>query len=151
MENNVLHLPQPPEDWVNQYVGIEFVDGGNSLAGADCWGLLEMVLTQQFKVALPAYDRPTYDDGKERQKISDYIVQMAEEYPWMEITVEEARSGDVLLIRMRGFKTHVAVVVSRGFMLHTEMGANSTLERYDGIIWKNRIVGTYRHAEIAHA
>ena len=62
MGNNVLHLPQPPEDWVNQYVGIEFVDGGSSLAGADCWGVLEMVLAQQFDITLPAYDRPLYED-----------------------------------------------------------------------------------------
>ncbi len=145
---NVLHLPQVPEEWVNNYVGVPFLDRGNSMEGSDCWGLMEMVLHEQFEVTLPEYERFEYGDGSERKRISDYMMQMANEYPWKKIDVEEAKAGDVLLLRMSGFKTHVSVVVARGWMLHTEEGIDSVLERYDGTSWKNRVVGTYRHAQL---
>ncbi len=145
---NILRMPIQPPAWVNEYVGIPFVDRTGSHEESDCWGLLEMVLKEQFKIQLPEYTRYAYEDGKDRKKISDYMFQMAQKYPWNEVPINDARSGDALLIRMGGLKTHVSVVVSRGWMLHTGEGIESVLERYDGTIWKHRVLGAYRHADL---
>ena len=144
----ILHMAIEPPAWVNKYIGIPFADKAGSHEESDCWGLLEMVLAEQFEVQLPEYIRYAYEDGKDRKKISDYMFQMSQQHPWSEVHINDAKPGDALLIRMHGLRTHVSVVVSRGWMLHTEKGIESILERYDGMIWKHRVLGAYRHADL---
>ena len=144
----ILGMAIDPPAWVDKYIGIPFVDRAGSHTESDCWGLLEMVLAEQFGIQLPSYTRYAYEEGKDRKKISDYMFQMANKHPWKEVHISNCQPGDALFIRMGGLKTHVSVVVSQGWMLHTEKGIDSVRERYNGTIWKHRVLGAYRHVDL---
>ena len=36
----------------NDFIGIPWIVGGSSHAGADCWGLVKMVYAEKFKVEI---------------------------------------------------------------------------------------------------
>ena len=76
----------PVPFWAGRYIGLPFEDHGRSRAGLDCWGLVRLVLSEQFGIALPSFAaeyRRTTDTGK----ISDLILR---EVPaWQFVTAGE--------------------------------------------------------------
>jgi len=34
--------------WAGHYIGLHFREHGRTVAGADCWGLVRLVLQEQF-------------------------------------------------------------------------------------------------------
>ena len=40
--------------WAAKYVGVPYLLGGDSLRGADCWGLVRLVLWQERGLEMPA-------------------------------------------------------------------------------------------------
>ena len=42
--------------WVNKYVGIPFKSGGRTSDGCDCYGLVRMVLKNEYSLILPMLD-----------------------------------------------------------------------------------------------
>ena len=43
--------------WAGHYIGLPFLEHGRSIRGLDCWGLVRLVLHEQFDVCLPSYIR----------------------------------------------------------------------------------------------
>lgn len=130
-------------DWVASYVGIPFVALGSSPEGCDCWGLLALVLREQFGVELPDYVASRWGTGAAVGDIGDgagvYASQFAPVPPGAE------KCGDGVLLRLRGAPIHVGLVVRPGLMLHCAQGAATCLEDYRRWAWKNRVIGFYRH------
>lgn len=60
--------------------------------------------------------------------------------------VDVPREGDAILIRQKGFPIHVGYCINAAYMLHADFGGGSRVERWDGIKWKNRVIGVYRYA-----
>lgn len=138
--------------WAADYIGIPFVDKGMDRAGANCWGLVRMVLDEQFGVlGLPTYTED-FETTRDRARLAE-IYGAESQKDWVRIgdrdDLSAVRAGDVLLLRPYGLPTHVGVVVARGWMLHVEEGIEAALVRYDGPVWKNRIVMVGRHRELA--
>ena len=135
--------------WAAHYIGIQFVPGGQERAGADCWGLFNLIHREQFHHPLPPYDGPLWfgkHDAEERKSIGE----AAEAYSrnFVEVIPGQEALGDGILFRCYGVPLHLGFVISpqEGKMLHVERGADSTIERYrDSMFWSKRIVGYYRH------
>jgi len=142
-------MPLAPA-WVNDYTGIPFVDGGRSLDGADCWGLLKIVMEEHFHVVVPTYDEYVYGDEATKEAASKRLAEDSIKPPWIKVDLEKARAGDALLMRILGYPIHVSLVVAPCLMLHTVKGINSTIEEYDSYLWKKRIQGVFRHAALNH-
>jgi len=129
-------------DWVNAYVGLPFKAHGRDRDGVDCWGLVRLVLADQFGTRLPSY-AGGYASVEDAEDIGRLI--RGEMGPWREIVPGQEQAGDVVLMRLMNQPMHVGVVVAAGWMLHIEDGIDACLEPYDGAKWRRRVLELYRH------
>jgi cell wall-associated NlpC family hydrolase len=121
---------------------IPFLAHGRSYEGLDCWGLVWLAYKECKGIILRSgteeyQPKDIYDFDKISRLISKYKPE------WT--PVEKGRAGDVILLRLTGRPIHVGLVLANGRMLHIEKGINVCVERYSSPVWKDRIVGIYRH------
>ena len=143
-------------EWTNAYVGIPFDESGTEPSGTNCCGLVRLVLRDQAGVTVPTY-REHYRDLGDEGLVSDLIrahlpewLPVVERPPGLEaIDLTRVRMLDVVLMNVEGRPLHVGVVVGRGKMLHVERGIDAVVERFDRGPWGRRVVGIYRHRELA--
>jgi len=126
--------------WVENYIGIPFETHGRTPSGCDCWGLVKLVLEEQFGIIVNGFEQ-SYKSINDTAAIAGICCR--EVLNWKPVTTPQA--GDVILLRMKGMPQHVGIVVADGWMLHSEINKNAVVERYGTSIWKNRILGYYRH------
>ena len=132
----------PVPIWAGRYIGLPFRDHGRDRSGLDCWGLVRLVLSGQFGIAMPSL-AAAYEHTLALDDISSVI---AREIPhWQEIAAGQERCGDVIVLRLHGLPLHVGVVLGDAQMLHVEARIDSAIESYAGLRWKDRIHGFYRH------
>lgn len=131
--------------WVAGYIGIPFADHGRDRMGVDCYGLIYLVVREQFGMELPRYDED-YPTALDRAEVSA-LVSGEIKARWREIVVGNELVGDVALFRMMGVPCHVGLVVepSRRLMIHCPRGANACLQCYQGPKWAHRLDGFFRH------
>jgi len=128
--------------WAGHYIGLPFYDHGRDALGLDCWGLVRLVMAEQFGIALPLYSGE-YQRTTQVEKISNLIER--ESSKWKLIKSGDEECGDVIVLRMRGKPMHVGIVLGDKRMLHIEVGINSIIEKYSGSRWDKRISGFYRY------
>lgn len=128
--------------WVGHYIGLPFKEHGRDRKGVDCWGLVRLVMAEQFDISLPSY--ATHYDSTTRE---DQLAPLIEEERkwWIPIKPDDARLGDVVVLRMRGQPIHVSLVIEPGRMLHAEIGIGSVLDSYQNARWSLRVTGFYRY------
>lgn len=125
-------------NWV--LVGVPYKSKGRDLLGADCWGLLRLFYIQEFGIVLPSYDEH-YTDAFDKESVTGAINSLKSD--WVEVS--EPKYGDAIKLRLSGHPCHVGVYLGNNEFLHTQHGHDSCIDRLDGIKWKNRIDGFYRH------
>lgn len=130
-------------DWAGDYVGLPFLERGRDRAGLDCWGLVRLALKEQFGIEVPSYTGE-YQDTEDGFSIGAAVRRESAAF-WQAVGNGFQRCGDVIVLRMRGQPMHVGLVLTRQCMLHVQQGVGATVEMYDGVRWKNRIAGFYRH------
>jgi cell wall-associated NlpC family hydrolase len=129
--------------WVASYVGLPWRDKGRDRSGLDCWGLVRLVLAEQFRIEVPNY-ADQYVSAAEAEAVAHLM--RGESGPWREIAWEIACPGDLVLCRFLGEPCHVGVLVAPGLMLHVQRGIDAALVRLDSPLWARRAIGVYRHA-----
>lgn len=135
----------PVPFWAGHYIGLPFIDHGRDRTGLDCWGLVRLVMAEQFGFALPSYVHE-YQRTTQVEKISALIER---ELPkWKIVQTDKEICGDVIILRVRGKPMHVGVVLGDQQMLHIELGINSVIERYAGTRWTDRVSGFYRYKNL---
>ena len=132
----------PVPFWAGHYIGLPFQDHGRDSSGLDCWGLVRLVLAEQFDIALPSYIHE-YQRTTQVEKISTLIER--ESSKWKEVPAGSEVCGDTVTLRVRGRPMHVGLVLGDRQMLHIECGINSVIERYVGARWMERVSGFYRY------
>lgn len=136
----------PLPRWIGDYIAVPFKTHGRDRHGCDCWGLVRLVLSEQFGIALPDHaEAYRTADSRSAGDIGAVIEAEATAH-WRPIDKSQARMGDVIILRTKGHPLHVGLVVAQGQMLHVMQGANSVVEFFDGIKWKHKVEGFYRHA-----
>jgi len=128
--------------WAGHYIGLRFKEHGRDISGVDCWGLVRLVLAEQFGIALPSYIRE-YDNTLRQDQIGALVER--ESQKWRIIKQGDELAGDVIVMRVRGAPMHVGLVLGDKHMLHIESGINSVIEAYTKPRWVDRIVGFYRY------
>ena len=132
----------PVPFWAGHYIGLPFQDHGRDRSGLDCWGLVRLVMAEQFNIALPSH-AAEYERTSQVDKISALIER--ESVKWKIIPAGHEICGDTIVLRVRGKPMHVGMVLGDRQMLHIEQGIDSVIERYSGPHWAERIAGFYRY------
>lgn len=124
---------------MNQYVGIPYKAGGRGYDGCDCYGLVRLVLKEQFGKDMPEYgDCISHGSDESHRLISDHLPLVDAFRP------DVPRAGDVVVLKIRGLPSHVGVYLGGGKMLHTLAEHDSAIESVDSPKWVKRIEGYYR-------
>lgn len=129
-------------EWANEYVGIPFVLKGRTRQGADCWGLVRVVLHEQFNIYLPSLDM-FYDDLA-TDHIAPIIGDMQNSGHFA--IVDSPQAGDVVLMTFFGQPCHVGVCIDSSHVIHSDpLGRSSSrIERLASPRIVTRIEGFYR-------
>lgn len=134
----------PNHNWATSYIGVPFQTHGRSLAGLDCWGLCVCVYREAFDIDLPSYDTGYVGAGRSDAADLSVLIE-AGRVEWREVHAGDELPGDLILLRLWNRPIHIGVVVGGHRMLHACEGINVAMERYDGAMWRRKVVGFYRH------
>jgi cell wall-associated NlpC family hydrolase len=132
--------------WVDEYIGIPFKAMGRDRAGLGCWGMVWLVYREQFGRDVPAYaeNHFTTNDSYEVGKLvaGEIVTKWVPVEPGTEVV------GDAVLFRVGGWPSHIGVVVdpAEKKFLHSFLGTDSCVDRWDGPRWRRRLTGFYRFA-----
>ncbi|MDD9901041.1 MAG: NlpC/P60 family protein [Alphaproteobacteria bacterium] len=132
----------PVPIWAGHYIGLPFREHGRDRAGLDCWGLVRLVMAEQFGLALPSFAQ-NYKSTMDLKPIGRLVA--AETQKWSQLSSGEEDAGDVVILRVRGVPLHVGLVLGDRHMLHIERGINSAIESYARPHWAERVFGFYRY------
>lgn len=129
---------------LGNYVGIPYVNAGRDRNGIDCWGLVRLFYFEQYKIELVSggADYAAEDGSNVFAKLTSEA--MAEATQEWERT-DNPNAGDIVLLRILGYPSHIGIVVSPGKMLHARSGIDSAIESIESGAWRHRIDGYYRH------
>jgi cell wall-associated NlpC family hydrolase len=123
-----------------QYIGIPYELGGRDKAGADCWGIVRMILRDEFGKELPDFPITRWDP---QDDISWRKLEAAKsEIPCIRVT--HPKPGDICVLNLCGRPTHVGIFISANEIIHTLGGIQSVIERIESPRIKSRIEGFYR-------
>ena len=125
---------------LERLVGLPWAEGGRSMEGCDCWGLMCLAYDWIMGFELPAYtDLPC--GATQLARMVD-----RETAEWIRVD-NHHRKGDVLLFR--GLPPHVGMNIGHGKMLHMPRGVVSVIEPYRSPIWAPKLEGVFRHPRLA--
>lgn len=111
----------------------EFI--GISYSKMNCWDLAVFFYSKVLNLDLTwAYDG--YFPGRDATR--DLIYTNIGKFE----RVEDPEMGDLILIKIFGIESHIAIYLGEGKMLHTTKNTGSVIERVSR--WKVRITGFYR-------
>jgi cell wall-associated NlpC family hydrolase len=130
-----------------QYVGLPFKDGGRARDGLDCWGLVWLILREQYGVDLPSY-AGAYRSVAERAEVTALVAGSVLDQGWQP-TAAPYRAGDGIILRIENHPWHVGLLLNDTDFIHVPLDGLSWIESITDWRWVRRIVGVYRHPRLA--
>ncbi len=126
--------------WVEKYQQIPFVNKGRNFKGADCLGLIALVLQAEMRITIPDYG---FIDAGDGQRIARAIAaaKLADR-DWRPFSLRDARAFDVVPMTSAngdGSADHLGIMVSPHHVLHTEIGSGPHVEDIDSYGIKYRL------------
>lgn len=111
------------DEKVNDLIGIRYLKGGYTTKGADCWGLILLVLKNVFDLDLNLYQGAVFCGDELSSVIID---QIESDNEWSK--VEKPNTGNVVVMYDKRNKRpeHIGIVVKHGSVLHSYKKAGST-------------------------
>ena len=133
--------------WVNKYVGIPFKSGGRTSDGCDCYGLVRMVLKNEYSLILPMLDGK-YIDALDTETTKELFRQYVPMICGKRIAEPEEKA--IAVIKTQGLATHVALYAGDGFIIHARNKTGAVCERISSPFLTGRIEGWYHVNKINH-
>ena len=127
--------------WTQKYVGIPFLSGGRDDRGVDCYGLVRLILNNEYGYNLPLLSN-TYDNALDvcetGSLFQKYVPLLCGE------RISEPEEQAVALLKMRGLPSHVALYAGDDFIIHAMSKNGVACERLSRPLLKSMIEGWYR-------
>lgn len=125
----------------SKYIGVPFREKGRSMDGADCWGLLKLIYSNELGID----DLPDFADRYEntRDKFNIPLLLHIERQRWEQ--VERPQETDAVMFNLAGLPIHVGIMISEDQFIHVTKGINACIESIDSPVWANRVQGFYRY------
>lgn len=126
--------------WVGKYIGIPFVSNGRTMKGCDCYGLVRLVLHNEYGIYLPQLS----DNYSDAQNINETARLFAEHRPTiLSEKLSKPQEKALVVITERGAAAHVGIVAGNGYVLHTGAKTGSVCQRESHPYIRSRIEGYY--------
>ena len=93
-----------------------------------CWRFLELIFIKEYGIEVP-----TFPLTKRRMA------------GWNAVDMGKERSLDILVFRISKWQRHVGLCLGSNEMLHYGDDIGAAVERYNGLLWKDRLVSVYRY------
>lgn len=122
--------------WTNDWVGVPYSEVGRGPDSYDCLGLYLKLNEVRQGVIIPD-PRCTIPSAIRDDVYGKSLGEYSE--------VSHPEEGDAILIRSRGHPLHVGYYINPQYMIHCESGIGTTVDRWNGPVWKNRVIGIYRY------
>lgn len=134
--------------WMKKYLRIPYKVRGHDFDGCDCGGLLRLVYKEELGIILPDWEDQYISTHRESFRTLDSIFDAQTstigDFP-MRVPLDEVQPFDALVLRIGNARVHTGIVTKKGRFLHVQEGEHANIDDYDGLKWKNRLVGVYRH------
>jgi cell wall-associated NlpC family hydrolase len=126
--------------WIKKYIGIPFLSNGRTTKGCDCYGLVRLVLNNEYGASLPELS----DDYTNAVNVKETARLFAEKRPVLAAKkIQAPQEGAVVIITERGVPAHVGIVAGGGYVLHTGVKTGSVCQRESHPGLRGRIQGYY--------
>jgi cell wall-associated NlpC family hydrolase len=126
--------------WVGKYIGIPFVSNGRTMEGCDCYGLIRLVLRNEYGIDLPELS----NDYTDARNIKDTARLFAENLPVLTAgKISEPKEQALVVIKEQGRPCHIGIAAGSGFILHTNFKTGSVCQRETHPGLRGRIEGYY--------
>lgn len=126
--------------WVAEYLPIPFRSEGRTKEGADCYGLIRLVLAEHFGKWLPLLEG--YADALDKPVISGLIDRYRPLLAGHPLAFPEV--GSIAVLRYSGWHCHIGLVAASGWILHTDRPTGVVCQRLTDSRLRGRIEGFYR-------
>ena len=126
--------------WVQEYIGIPFQSGGRDRRGLDCYGLIRLVLMEQYGCQLPLLDGK-YDNALNLYDTSPLFFQ---QLPILTEKIAGPQERALALLEMHQLPCHLGLFCGGESIIHSRAGVGVVAERLDSRRLPGKIVGWYR-------
>ena len=128
-------------DWVKKYVGIPFVSGGRDETGCDCYGLVRLILRNEYDFELPILIGG-YTDALCIEETKKLFLENIPVLCGDKCEVPEEKT--VALMRMKGRLCHVGLYAGDGYIIHSRHSLGAVCERLSSPQLAGCVEGWYR-------
>ena len=127
--------------WAKKYAGIPFVTSGRDMSGCDCYGLVRMILVNEYGFDLPmllgAYTYALNIAETKRLFMQNVPVLCGEK-------ISEPEEKAVALMRFGGRLCHVGLYAGDGCIIHSRHNIGVVIERLSSPALAGCVEGWYR-------
>jgi len=126
--------------WIKKYIGIPFVSNGRTINGCDCYGLIRLVLMNEYNIILPELSN-NYDNAN---NIEETTMLFKEYRPVLAAEkISNPREKAVVIITEQNRPCHIGIYAGDGYILHTGAKTGSVCQRETHPGLRGRIEGYY--------
>ena len=119
------------QDSSHNFIGVPYEE-------KDCWQLVLLFYRLVFDINLVQY---AYEDPFDKEEIASLIITHRDKF----IPVSSPKFGDIIVLRVFGFPSHLGIYLNESQVLHTTDKTGSIVDQMSR--WKTRLEGFYRYGE----
>ena len=127
--------------WVSNYIGIPFASGGRDRSGLDCYGLVRLVLGEEYGYDLPRLSG-SYTNALDVAETKALFMKNVPLLCGEKIAAPEEKA--VALLRMGGRLCHVGLYAGDGCIIHARHRLGVVCERLSSPLLASCVEGWYR-------